>query len=77
MTRTLLFTTQEVYSSHLGLDLADDGVRSVSGDDLGVVKHVELLGGIATSVQKDGLLASGVVSEELLRNVSTIARRSS
>lgn len=51
-------------SSNLGLDLANDRVRGVSGNDLGVVKHVELLGSITAGIEQDGLLSSGVVAEE-------------
>lgn len=36
------------------LDLADDGVGSVLGDDVAVVQHVKLLRGIATRVEQDG-----------------------
>ena len=63
--------TQICRDGDLCLDLADDRVRCVSRNNLGVVQHVELLGGIATRIQKDSLFASGVVGQELeimLRN---------
>jgi len=46
-------------------DLADDAVGSVLLNDIGLVKHVEFLCGITTSVDEDGLLASGVILQEI------------
>ena len=51
------------------LDLANDRFRSVSGDDLRVVKHVELLCSISAGVEEDSLLSSGVVRKELEQQV--------
>lgn len=51
--------------NYLCLDLANDRFRCISRNNLGVVQHVELLGGITAGVQKDGLLASRVVRQEL------------
>lgn len=64
----LLFVVRAKHNFHridLCLDLANHGVSSISRNDLGVVQHVELLCGIATGVEKDGLLASRVVRKEL------------
>lgn len=47
------------------LDLANDRLRSVSGDDLCVVEHVEFLCSISAGVKEDGLLSSRVVRKEL------------
>src|SRR6188768_3458589 len=52
-------------SHPLRLHLADYRVRCISGNDLGVVQHVELLCGVTAGVQHNGLLASRVVSEEV------------
>ena len=51
--------------SYLRLDLANDRVRCISRNNLGVMQHVELLSSIATGVQKDSLLASRVVWQKL------------
>jgi len=51
--------------SYLCLDLANDRVRCISRNNLGVMQHVELLSGIATGVEKDSLLASRVVWQKL------------
>lgn len=39
----------------------NDGIRGISWNDLGVVKHVELLGGVTSGVEHDGLLPSWMV----------------
>ena len=61
-------TTNEV-SKHfciflLLLEVTDYRVGCISWDNLGVVKHVEFLSGISSSVQENGLLASWVVGQE-------------
>ena len=53
------------YCNDLCLDLANDRLRCISRNNLGIVQHVEFLGGIATRIQKDSLLASRVVGQEL------------
>lgn len=51
-------------SGLLLLQRTDDSVGGISWNDLGVVKHIELLGSVTASVQKDSLLSSRVVGEE-------------
>lgn len=48
-----------------GLDATDDSLRGVLVNHVGLVQHVEFFGGVATSVDQDGLLASRVVLQEL------------
>ena len=43
---------------------SDNRVGGVSWDDLGVMKHVELLSGVTAGVEHDGLLSSWVVWQE-------------
>ena len=47
------------------LDLANDRLGSVSGNDLCVVEHVEFLCSISAGIKEDGLLSSGMVRKEL------------
>jgi len=49
----------------LSRDGSDDGLGGVLGDDLGLVEHVELLSGVLSSKEKDGALASRVVSHKV------------
>lgn len=53
-----------VPTEDLLLQGADDRVGGVSWDDLGVVKHVKLLGGVATGVEHDSFLSSWMVWQE-------------
>jgi len=46
---------------YLLLQGTDNRVGGVSWNDLGVVKHVELLGGITAGVKHDGLLSSWMI----------------
>jgi hypothetical protein len=48
----------------LFLEGTNDRVRGISWNDLGVVKHVELLGGVAPCIEHDSLLSSWVVRQE-------------
>ncbi len=43
------------------LDRADLHVLAVLDDDVGLVEHLELRGGILAGVHQDGLLASGFI----------------
>lgn len=51
-------------NAHLWLDFANDRIRCISGNYLGVMQHVEFLSGITASIEEDGLLSSGVIREE-------------
>jgi len=54
------------------LDLANDGVRGMTRDNVELMHHEELLSGILTSVDENGLLTSGMIREELgdIKNLS-------
>lgn len=47
------------------LQCSDNSVRSVSGDNLGIVKHVKLLCGISACIEENGLFTSGMIRKEL------------
>ena len=54
----------QISTDDLLLQRADNRIWGVSWNDLGVVEHVELLGGVAAGVEHDGLLSSWVVWQE-------------
>lgn len=53
----------DLKSDLLALDSPDDLLRGILGDDLIIVKHLELLGGVTAHEVEDGLGATGVLIE--------------
>lgn len=52
------------HQSELLLEGTNDRVRGISWNDLGIVKHVELLGGVTPCIEHDSLLSSRMVRQE-------------
>jgi hypothetical protein len=62
-------------SSKLGRrrSFANDALRSVLLDDIGLVQHVELGSGVFTSVQHDGSLSAWMIDQKVghIKNLHT------
>ena len=58
---------------HLWLKFTNNGVRSITGDDFRIVKHVEFFSRVAPCVKHDSFFASGVIRKELKKGISELS----